>query len=170
MSIMITTASMNQKMINLIILMLSGMFLLAGCASLPDLQPKPEDYIFEQDISSVWDKLNSAPDHDYFVWYQGGTQALTSDEKVKLMDWIEAQQPEMICLRGTGGSEEFRALGENRVTGVIEFLQTQKVGIEIVKLDYDPSIRGGRVLVTNISSPLIEEIKSTAPILVIKSD
>ena len=157
-------------MANRLSIVIVCIILLGGCKPFSVLNQAPGEYIVEQDITSVWQKLNSSLPYDYFVWYQGGTGELAKEEQKKLMRWIDTEQPAMISLRGTGGSEKYRALAESRVLGVIIFLQAQKTGIDIVKLDYDPSIRGGRVLVNNVSAELAEEIKSTAPILVIKSD
>ena len=144
--------------------------LLTGCSLVSSFINSADDYIVEQNVTSVWTQLNAIDSPDYFVWYQGGSQQLATQEKANLLNWLDAQQPEMICVRGTGGSEKFRTLAENRALGVIRYLQSRKVGVDIVKLDYDPSIRGGRVLINALSPKLVKEINSTAPILVIKSD
>ncbi len=157
-------------MINRSIIVTAGLILLVGCSSLPVKKPVAEDFIVEQDITSVWARLNSSITHDYFVWYQGGTEQLAPEEQKKLLRWIETAQPAMICLRGTGGAEKFRTLAENRALGVIRYLQAQRVGIDMVMLDYDPVIRGGRVLINDIPPQLAREIRLTAPMLVIKSD
>ena len=158
--------------LNRFIITLIATLFVGGCSAVPIANPNAtaEKFIIEQNITSVWKKLNASSDHDYFVWYQGGTQNLNSEEQTKLLSWIKSHKPEMICLRGTGGSEEFRSLAEIRVLGVIGYLQAQHVGVDIVKLRYDPSIRGGRVLINKLSPQLAEEIISTAPILVIESD
>ena len=163
------TVNAELNMISRIIIVVT-IILLGGCAGLPELRPVPGDYIVEQDITSVRNKLNKNLSHDYFVWYQGGTDKLSSQEQEKLMSWIVSEQPTMICLRGTGGAQEYKTLAENRALGIISYLQEQKVGIDIVKLEYDPYLRGGRVLINQISPELAEEIKLTAPILIIKSD
>lgn len=157
-------------MISRLILLLTSIVLFSGCNVISGSKPVAGDFIVEQNITTVLEKLNTSTTHDYFVWYQGGTEKLAQDEQTKLLNWIETEQPEMICLRGTGGLEKFRTLGENRAFGVISFLQAEKIGIDMVKLDYDASIRGGRVLISKIPTQLAEEIKSTAPMLIIKSD
>ena len=157
-------------MLNRIIIGTTLFVLLGGCAGIPYIKPVPGDYIVEQDITSVRNKLNKSLSHDYFIWYQGGTDEFSQEEQQNLLNWINNEKPAMICLRGTGGSEEYRTLAENRAQGVISYLQEQQIGIDIIKLDYDPYLRGGRVLINQISPQFAEEIKQTAPILVIKSD
>ena len=167
---MIFVVIKDKTMISRFIILMAGIFLLGGCNAFSGVKHVPADFIVEQNITTVLNKLNTSMTHDYFVWYQGGTEKLAKEEQLKLLSWIDAEQPVMICLRGTGGAEKYRGLAENRAFGVISYLQAQKIGIDIVKLDYDPSIRGGRVLINKITPELAEEIKSTAPILVIKSD
>lgn len=159
----------NTNMISRWIIAVTAIILLSGCSVFTAVNRVPQDFIVEQDITSVWNRLNAIKTHDYYVWYQGGTDKLTQEEQLKLQGWIDAEQPAMISLRGTGGAEHYRTLAEQRVFGVISYIQAQNAGIEMIKLEYDPSIRGGRVLITKIPAALAAEIRSSAPILVIKS-
>ena len=157
-------------MIKPILTVTALMILLTGCITAPIAPKKPtKEYIVEQDTTNAWSILNKAAQQNYFVWFQGGTDAFSTEEQDKLMNWIDTNQPQLICLRGTGGAEKFRDLANRRALKVITYLQSQKIDIDMVMLGYDANLRGGRVLISQIPVELASKIKAQAPMLVIKS-
>ena len=155
-------------MIKRIISIIITILLFSGCNSL--LKPKPENFILEQDTTDVWSALNSVQNHDFYIWFQGGTDKFAKEEQLKFQQWINNEQPSMICLRGTGGAEKYRDLAHRRSLSVITYLQTQHANIDMVMLDYDSSLRGGRVLINEIPEQLAAKIRASASMLVINSN
>lgn len=146
--------------------------LLSACsvAGKKQIETVPADFIIEQDSSAVNDELNELHDYDHQVIFKRKQFLLTESEKSRLLDWLQATQPAMVGVRGTGGAQRYRELGYNRARQIISFLRSQRSGVDMVVLDYDAALPGSQGLLTVIPDPLAEKIKISAPILIISSN
>ena len=146
--------------------------LLSGCSIVDkkNIETSPDNFIIEQNTTDVVTELNELLNYDHSVIFKRNQFEMTEIEKARLLNWLQTIRPLMVGIRGTGGAERHRELGFTRAAEIIDFIQSEKVGVDLVLLDYDASLLGGQGLVTTIPVELAEKIKAQAPILVISSN
>ena len=145
--------------------------LLAGCqANKNTPEPIPEEFIVRQNTSEITRQLDTMNQEDYVVAFSRGKDDLSEHEKKKLTAWMGKHQPTTITVRGTAGSDKYIELGENRKISTISHILNQGYKTEIIPLDYDPDLAGGRALIVILSDDLAQQIRDNAPILMISPD
>lgn len=145
--------------------------ILSGCSVMnkTGIQTAPADFIIEQDTTDVVFEIGKLYNYDHQVIFKRNQYSLAESEKARLLDWLQATQPSMIGVRGTGGAQRHRDLGYKRASEIIGYLQSRQAGVDAVLLDYDATLLGGQGLLTVIPAALAEKIKAKAPILIISS-
>ena len=144
----------------------------SGCSTLAkfDNEQAPADFVIEQDSTNAISSLSELNGFDHQIIFERGQTTLSEDEQARILAWIQTEQPTMIGVRGTGGAERHRDLGNSRAATIIEFIQSQNIVVDAVLLDYNAQLLGGRGLISIIPDSLAAQIKSTAPILIISSN
>ena len=145
----------------------------AGCSYIqfseePDIIP--ENFIVKQNTNQIRSDLEEFQAlAEHVVRFKSGQSELSKREQQKLIKWIEDDRPGMIAVRGTGGAKRYKDLGELRGLAVVNFLQTSQVNVDILLLEYNPTLSGGRAIVQSVPNRLALVVRQQAPILIIKS-
>ena len=158
-------------MYRVVIVMLSVVFI-ASCAAFKkekEITVAPQDFIIKQNATVSTTALAAIDEHDYLVRFEQGKTALSEKEQEKLIAWLSGTAPAMIAIRGAAGAEKYRKIGAERSLGVVRFLQSNTRGVELVILDYDAKLPGGRAFIYVLPQPLVNEIRANAPILIIRT-
>ena len=130
----------------------------------------PEDFIVKQDTAFVLNELEEIEaTGEHVVRFKRGKAEISDKEQQKLFQWIEDDIPTMIAVRGTGGAEKYKELGNQRSLAVINLLQSTQANIEIILLDYKSDLPGGRAIIQSVPANLALAVRQQAPILIIKS-
>ena len=130
----------------------------------------PENFIVKQNTNQVRNELEEFQAlSEHVVRFKSGKSEFSQREQRKLIEWIEDNQPSMIAVRGTGGAEKYKDLGDLRGLSVVNYLQSSNANIEILLLDYKAELSGGRAIVQTVPARLALVVRQQAPILIIKS-
>ena len=130
----------------------------------------PEDFIVKQDTTFVLGEINQIQStSEHIIRFRRGKSEISEKEQQKLFQWIQDNLPTMIAIRGTGGAEKYKDLGDQRGLSVVNLLQQSQVNVEILLLDYDAQLSGGRAIIQVVPPALAYTVRQQAPILIIKS-
>ena len=102
--------------------------ILSGCSVMnkTGIQTAPADFIIEQDTTDVVFEIGKLYNYDHQVIFKRNQYSLAESEKARLLDWLQATQPSMIGVRGTGGAQRHRDLGYKRASEIIGYLQSRQ--------------------------------------------
>ena len=150
----------------ILILLASSSLILSGCVSQQKPIEVPVDFVKTIDSTSIMKSLNAIDEADSIdVKFKSGQSELSEKSITYLESFIEAYQPEMVAVMGTGGAEKYHALGQARSTTLVRFFYER--GVDSIMLNYRPKSKGRRGVVWALTSDMIAEVRLNAPSLII---
>ena len=158
-------------MIKHVFTILISVLTLGGCATKEIVvEPVPDNFVVRQNSAALNEQLHELNKQDYVVKFARGKEEISNREKERLALWLEQTQPTMIAVRGTAGAQKYSELGEARKIATISQIFNNHSKLEIIPLDYDATLPGGRAVIEIVSDDLAGQIRNNAPILIIRSD